>query len=198
MEYINGVSELYIRKFSHKLEQYNHDAQLPTYFVPMIGDKKTVDIAEVGAGPINTIGNRWPGVSVFVAASDVLQSEYEKLWEQHKAIPLVPVLYEDMEKLSYPDESFDIVHCVNALDHTQDAEAALEEMFRVCKSGGWIYLRHAPDQMRRFGGHHYWNIHMEGDECVFQGKDMTFTLTGFDTHLEGDLIVSVRQKCQKI
>lgn len=194
MEYINGVSSLYIRKFARKLEQYNHHAQLPSYFAPLIGDKKYVRIAEVGAGPVNTIGDEWPGVEVEVVASDVLWPEYAKLWKQHGATPVVPVHQADMEELPYEDGTFDIVHCVNALDHTKDAKKALSELCRVCKLGGWVFLRHAPDQMRRFGGHHYWDAGIWGGKCRFRGKNDEFYLPDFAALLEGDLIVALCQK----
>lgn len=198
MEYINGVSSLYIRKFARKLEQYNVAGKLPDYFAPMIGDKKKVRIAELGAGPVNTIGNEWPETEVEVCASDIIQPEYRKLWEEHGAVPLIPVEYQDMERLTYPDSMFDIIHCVNALDHTPNPRAALLEFRRVCKPSGWIYLRHAPDQMRRFGGMHAWNIRMEGGKCVFEGKRETFTLEDFASRMEPgekeDLIVSLCQK----
>lgn len=198
MEYINGVSSLYIRKFARKLEQYNCPGMLPEYFRPMIGGKKKVKIAELGAGPINTIGNEWPGTEVELFASDSIQPEYRKLWEAHGAVPLIPIECQDMERLTYPDEMFDIVHCVNAVDHTPDARAALFEFRRVCKYGGWIYLRHAPDQMRRFGGMHAWNIRMENGKCIFEGKQETFVLEGFESHIEPsekeDLIVSICHK----
>ncbi len=201
MEYINGVSTLYIRKFARKLEQYNKPMQLPEYFREMIGDKKSVRIAEVGAGPINTIGNEWANVEVEVIASDNMQPEYEKLWKEHDATPIVPVEYADMEKLPYPDGSFDIVHCVNALDHTKSVWHAIKEMDRVCKKGGWIYLRHSPMQKTRFGGHHYSDAEfIDANEMIFWGEQSGIRIPQdvslpFKTYLEGDLIVSI---CQKI
>lgn len=196
MRYVNGVSALYIRKFARKLEQYNCPGPLPDYFGPMIGEKKRVRIAEVGAGPINTIGNTWPGVEVEVVASDILAHEYKALWLEHGDRPVVPIWLADMESLPYDDESFDVVHCVNALDHTPDAEKALSELLRVCKPGGWVYLRHAPDQRRRFGGHHYFDVKKCGDVCIFEGKDRRFVLPSalFTVHLEGDLIVATCRK----
>ena len=164
MEYINGVSTVYIRKFKRKLEQYNKPGPLPAYFEELIGKQHSVRIAELGAGPINTIGNFWPGREVEIVASDVLQSEYEKLWKEHGATPIVPIEYQDMEHLTYPDESFDIVHCVNALDHTKDAKKALSELERICKPEGWVYLRHSSNQKKRFRGHHYWNIDLIGEK----------------------------------
>lgn len=182
MEYIKGVSSLYVRKFKRKLEQYNVPSSLPDYFAPMIGDKKEVGIAELGAGPVNTIGNFWKDVKVSIYASDVLQSEYEQLRKEHNAQLLVPIQYEDMESLSYPDEMFDIVHCRNAVDHTPNPYKAIEEMRRVCKKGGWIYLAHAPSQKTRFAGKH---------SCDFE----MLSLPGFESRTEDGMIISI---CQKI
>lgn len=153
------ISNLYKRKFLRKVEQYNKPLQLPDYFGLMIGDKKRVLIAEIGSGPVNTIGNYWPGVVVFILASDNLQPEYKKdLWDKYNLEPLTPIQYQDFEQLTYPDNLFDIVHCRNALDHTSDIYKAIEEMKRVCKPGGWVYLAHAPGQKRIFGGHHFHNF----------------------------------------
>lgn len=159
----------YSRKFLRKLGQFNKPMQLPHYFEHLIGDKKRVRIAELGAGAINTIGQYWPGVEVEILASDVLWPEYEKLWAQTKDVPVTKIEYADMENLPYPDESFDIVHCCNALDHTKNAQKALQEMKRICKPGGVVYILCAEDQKRRFSGMHEWNARMEdGDSFVMK------------------------------
>ncbi len=182
-------------KFKSKLAKFNHPSELPDYFGPMIGDKKKVVIAEIGAGPICTIGNSWKDVDVKIYASDILQPQYAPLWTKYKATPVVPVEYQNMEHLTYPDEFFDIVHCVNALDHTIDAKRAIKEMIRVCKKGGYIYLRHAPDQREEYGGMHEWNINEKNGECVLSNPEETFKLDGFKTTVEDKLIVAI---CQKI
>jgi SAM-dependent methyltransferase len=197
---MEGVSELYKRKFMRKVGQYNHHAQLPEYFKDLIGRKKKVKIAEIGAGPINTIGDSWPNVDVEVFPSDVLANEYDKeLWDLHKQTPVVPVLCEDMEALSYPDKMFDIVHCVNALDHTPDLHSALAEIERVCKKGGWVYLRHSYNQKERFGGHHCWDAKLSDGLALFQGEDIDPVILEKYTSYEVDgdrdkLIVSVWKK----
>lgn len=194
MEDLNRTTYFYRKKFRSKLEKFNHGRVLPDYFSSMIGNKKEIVIAELGAGPINTIGDSWPGVDVKIYASDVLQPEYEKSWQYYNAIPIVPVEYQDFEHLTYPDEFFDIVHCVNALDHTGDPRQALEEIYRVCKPGGWIYLRHAPDQMKRYGGMHRWDAKIINGKCVFQGKTEIVIVEGAKVHLEDDLIIAIWQK----
>lgn len=181
-------------KFKYKLVHFNHEAELPDYFGPLIGEKKEVTIAELGAGPICTIGNLWKDVKVNIFASDILQEKYAPWWEKHGASPIVPVKFEDMERLSYPDNFFDIVHCVNALDHTLEAKDALEEMIRVCKPGGWIYLRHAADQRKKYRGMHEWDINIIDGECIFTKPNESFLLKelgDFKTNvMEDGLIVS--------
>jgi len=197
MEYINGVSSLYIRKFKRKLEQYNKPMRLPEYFSKMIGDKSSVRIAEVGAGPICTIGNEYDGhVEVEVIASDILANEYGKLWHEHKAVPIIPVEYANIESLHYEDESFDIVHCVNAIDHTQNAREALSELERICKKGGWVYLRHSENQKSRFGGHHFWDMRYIHGKCQLHGEYeiIIYPFEKYETSQDGELITAIWQK----
>ena len=204
MENVRAQNTLYFYrvKFKSKLAKFNLPSQLPDYFGPLIGDKKAVTVAELGAGPICTIGNSWPGVKLNLYASDILQNEYAPWWENHRATPIVSVEYQDMEHLTYPDSFFDIVHCVNAVDHTLDARQALKEMMRVCKGEGWIYLRHFPNQRKRLRGMHAWDIDMIDGECVFSNRREKFLLSefgDFQTHIEKnlkeeDLIVSILHK----
>jgi ubiquinone/menaquinone biosynthesis C-methylase UbiE len=44
------------------------------------------------------------------------------------------------ENLKYPDKYFDLVVCINVLDHVQDAIQCLKEIDRVIKIGGFIIL----------------------------------------------------------
>lgn len=86
---------------------------------------------------------------------------------------------DNMEKLDYPKESFDIVHCRNALDHTKDARAAVEEMIRVCKPGGKVFIKCWLAQ-KDTGGKHYWNADKDGGfdngSDRFDLKDWGFTI----------------------
>jgi SAM-dependent methyltransferase len=59
----------------------------------------------------------------------------------------------DVEKMSFPDSSFDIVHSAWVLEHVQDARAAVAEVNRVLKPSGigWMALHLFPSLS---GGHH--------------------------------------------
>ncbi|MDR1996685.1 methyltransferase domain-containing protein [Azonexus sp.] len=49
----------------------------------------------------------------------------------------------DALKLPFENESFDVVHAHQVLQHLTNPVAALREMIRVCKPGGWIAARDA-------------------------------------------------------
>lgn len=49
----------------------------------------------------------------------------------------------DVLNLSFENASFDVVHAHQVLQHLTDPVAALKEMMRVCKPGGWIAARDA-------------------------------------------------------
>lgn len=48
----------------------------------------------------------------------------------------------DAENLEFPDQSFDVVTCAFSLFLFPDMEAALREMYRVCKPGGCVAITH--------------------------------------------------------
>ena len=107
---------------------------------------KQVDKAlEVGCGPYTNIR---------------LISKIIKIKEIHCTDPLMP-LYKTFtwtwlssmvkknkikaevgvcEKIEYPDNFFELVVCNNVLDHVQDAEKCLKEIYRVLKPGGHFLI----------------------------------------------------------
>lgn len=187
----------YRKNFKSRVAKFNKPRPLPSYFEPMISGKQEVTIAELAAGPFCTIGNSWKDVKVNIYASDILQNEYAPFWELHQVVPVVPIEYQDMEHLTYSDQFFDIVHCANALDHTLDAKQALQEMLRVCKSGGFIYLRHLPNQRKKYRGMHAWDVNEVEGETIFSNPQEKFSLSefgDFKTHAEENLIVSILRK----
>lgn len=195
----------YRKKLPWKAKQFNRELYLPAYFEPMIGDKKEVTIAELGAGMFCTIGSLWKTAKVKVYPSDSLADEFNQILKESGVTPLIPVVRENMENLTYPDNFFDIVHCVNALDHTTDPIKAIKEMYRVVKPGGFIYLRHFINagEHENYSGLHIWNIGLEkNNNCLIWNKDCRFLLSsiiiGFENSIQkelgSDLIVSILHK----
>ena len=85
----------------------------------------------------------------------------------------------DMEQLDYPDNSFDLVVCINALDHTPDAEAALREMMRVAK---WVYIDCSLIQHTTSGKNHYWDMFEDG--TMLNEKLEKFNLKDYGFEIE--------------
>lgn len=141
------------------IERFNNPLPLVNYLVSLVGDKKEVKIADIGSGPQSKIGQSLSGVEVKIYPSD--NQDFTNFYKKHNFTPLIPIEYQDMENLTYPDSFFDIVHCANALDHTKDVRAAVEEMLRACKPEGWIYIDCCLDQMDT-GHKHYWNAKEDG------------------------------------
>jgi len=183
--------QFYSRKVLYKEKQFNHIFPLDPYFNDMIGDKKEVYIADIGAGMFSTTGSTKEGVVVHLYPSDILSENFKKILDQNNIIPVIPVMKEDMTQLSYPDHFFDIVHCANALDHCHDPWTAIKEMYRVCKPGGYIYLKHFQNvaEYQGYGGFHQWNLDIvECDDCLIWNKENSFYLSSiykdFVTHTE--------------
>lgn len=60
---------------------------------------------------------------------------------------------EDIQSLSFNEESFDIVYCHGVLHHIQEPKKGIAELLRVLKKGGmgWIYIIENP-------GGYFWDI----------------------------------------
>ena len=173
--------KFYENKMPYKAKQFNRIFPLGSYFKDMIGDKKEVWIADLGAGMFSTTGSTWPTAIVHIYPSDLLAEEFNEMLANKNVHPIIPVEKQDMEHLTYEDNFFDIVHCVNALDHCNSTMDAIKEMYRVCKPGGWIYLKHQRNNgdFQNFKGMHHWNISKEGEDCRFTSKYTSFLLSDF-------------------
>ncbi len=157
----------------------NQPLPLLDYFIPMIGDKKEVMIADIGSGPLSITGQLLDGVKVEMYPID--QQDFSYFWEKYGGQPHFPIEVQDMEKLTYPDGFFDIVHSMNALDHTKGALQALKEMIRVCKPGGWVYIDCALIQHTTRGHRHFWNALEDG---TFTNEYATFDLKDYGFQIE--------------
>jgi len=170
----------YAKTVFAKAETFNKKFSLDEYIVEMIGDRKKVKIADLGAGMFSTTGSILEGVEVNIHPSDELADEYMEVLKGQDIEPVFPIEKQNMEALTYSDESFDIVHCVNALDHCENPDKAIKEMYRICKPGGWIYLRHFFNvgKLQKYTGEHDWNITLTIDrDCIFWNNNACFLLS---------------------
>jgi SAM-dependent methyltransferase len=45
-----------------------------------------------------------------------------------------------LEELPWTDQSFDLITCLDVIEHTPDDRPALAELHRVCRPGGWLLV----------------------------------------------------------
>jgi SAM-dependent methyltransferase len=166
---------------SEKFAHYSNAPLLKSYFRRMLDGRKRADILDVGSGACPTGGWTWPGVEVSLVQADALAWQYLALYEELGMQPVLPIEQQDMTAMTYPDASFDVVFCRNALNHCADPFRAVREMVRVVRPGGWVCLVHgeAPYKVDRFKDMHLWNISMaeDGADVVFWGRDSRFLLS---------------------
>jgi SAM-dependent methyltransferase len=138
----------------------------------LIGSRpgERVEILDVGAGPLSTIGRVWEGREIAVTAVDPLAAHYDRLLREVGIDPPVRTVFGEAESLSsqFDRGRFDLIACTNALDHCRNPLKAIREMLRVSKRGGCIRLYHHVNEAEREDhvGFHQWNLWSHGGHFV--------------------------------
>lgn len=102
-----------------------------------------LDALEVGCGPFTNV--RLIEECVYniksITCSDPLIETYKKLpcWIRNN-VNRIKTNSDQLENLVFNDESFDLVVCINVLDHVEDVEKCFTEMKRVLKPNGLLIL----------------------------------------------------------
>ncbi|MEJ8660914.1 MULTISPECIES: class I SAM-dependent methyltransferase [Streptomyces] len=135
--YTHGHHESVLR--SHR---WRTAANSAAYLVPELrpGD----EVLDVGCGPGTITADLAalvaPGtVTAVDAAADVLDRAREVV--AARALLNVRFAVADVHALDFPDDSFDVVHAHQVLQHVGDPVLALREMRRVCRPGGIVAVR---------------------------------------------------------
>ena len=124
-------------------------------------------VLDVGCGPRGSL--EWADTTLERVGVDPLVSRYRDLGVDRHQTTYVEA---GAEAIPFPDGQFDIVAAFNALDHVDDADAAIAELTRVTRAGGIgliiVEVNHTPtptepqslewDILDRFTG---WKVVME-------------------------------------
>ncbi|MEU9008916.1 methyltransferase domain-containing protein [Streptomyces sp. NPDC048479] len=111
----------------------------------LIGELRPgLDLLDVGCGPGTITADLAelvaPGrVTAVDAAEDVLHQAREAA--VGRGLDQVRFAVADVHALDFPDNSFDVVHAHQVLQHVGDPVRALREMRRVCRPGGIVAAR---------------------------------------------------------
>ena len=129
-----------------------------------------VSILDVGAGPLTSLGYRYPGKTLTIVPVDPLADEYERLLRAARLtapIRTTRVAGEDLLEHFGPGR-FDIAYACNSLDHSADPLEIVSNMVAVVRPGGIVLLRHKRNEgeQARYGGLHQWNFDVAGGRLL--------------------------------
>jgi SAM-dependent methyltransferase len=92
-------------------------------------------VLDIGCGPCGSL--EWADMTTQRVGIDPLVPDYLKLGaDKHK----MEYVAAGSENIPFPDGHFDIVTCLNALDHVDDLNTTIREVKRVIKRGGLFLL----------------------------------------------------------
>ncbi|MCL2535880.1 MAG: methyltransferase domain-containing protein, partial [Nocardiaceae bacterium] len=135
--YTHGHDESVLR--SHR---WRTAANSAGYLVPHLRPDMT--LLDVGCGP-GTITADFAGLVTRVTAVEVSDEALDLARKEftRRGIANVEAVVSDIHSLDFPDDTFDVVHAHQVLQHVGDPVEALREMARVCKPGGIVAARDA-------------------------------------------------------
>lgn len=127
-------------------------------------------VLDVGAGPLTSLGKTAPGKAIQVRAVDPLADDYDKLLAEAKAEPPVRTEKcrgEDLDTV-FGENTFHLAHARNCLDHSEDPVRAIEQMMKVTKPLGYVYMEHWTDEgeAEEYRGLHQWNFRCEDGRFI--------------------------------
>ena len=136
--------------------EYDKPSPLAKHLEPLVNG--SARIADVCSGACCLIG----GYNTI--ASDILAETYMGMWRRLGIEPAIPIECQDATRLTYADDTFDLVHCRNAIDHSSDPRGILAELVRICRPGGMVYLMHLVNvgHLSHYAGLHRWNVTIDG------------------------------------
>ena len=166
-------------------EEYNQTVELNKKFVLEndIDEQyfgKDFNFIDVGSGPFSRCGRITDKVNMVFTAVDPLAEAYNALKiknDVNNGIEIETAFVELLGK-KYNENTFDMVHMSNSLDHCFDAMYGIYQLIYICKIGGKIILRHTENEAERseYNGLHQWNLSVHNGEnsFVIWGKDKRY------------------------
>lgn len=135
--YTHGHHESVLR--SHNVRDIANSA---AYLRPHLTD--TTRLLDVGAGP-GSITVDFAGVVARVTATEIDDTalSLSRALAEARGLTNLDFSVEDVHALSFADDSFDVVHAHQVLQHVADPVRALREMRRVTVPGGIVAARDA-------------------------------------------------------
>jgi SAM-dependent methyltransferase len=129
-----------------------------------------VSVLDVGAGPVTSIGYRFPGKELAIVATDPLADAYDRSMREAGVKQPVRTIAVDGECLleHFGPDRFDIAYARNAVDHAVDPARLIEQMLGVVRPQGHVVLRHVRNEARRqdYVQLHQWNFDQRDGDLI--------------------------------
>lgn len=130
-----------------------------------------INFIDVGSGPFSRCGFLTDRVKMNCIALDPLADIYvilKKKYNLENGINLRTGFVELLDK-QFLENTFDLVHMSNALDHSFNPIIGISQLLYICKVGGKVILRHNENEAEAEGyqGLHQWNLSTNHKEHNF-------------------------------
>lgn len=142
----------------------NEQTEILGWVKELIGESAgdTVNILDVGSGPVSVLGNRYSGKDLNLVAIDPLADKYDRIFKENGIAARFPPVKCEGERLLdiVEPESMDFVFSRNALDHSYDPLMALTSMLVAVRPGRYCYVEVYENEGKRanYEGLHQWNF----------------------------------------
>lgn len=133
--------------------------------------KDTPFVLDLGCGPISCL----VGASgIKLVGMDPLAKEYDAILAKY-GVPIQNNIIGKGETLDviFPEQSFDIIHMRNALDHSEDPSRCIENIYRTLKVGGHFIIISKKNEgtTANWDGMHQWNLTLNNGTLVCTDKN---------------------------
>lgn len=136
---------------------------------------------DAGSGPFSSCGIKTDKSNIEVIAVDPLAFAYQILKKKAGITTGITPEYAMVERLheKFSENTFDLVHMRNSLDHSFNPLVGLIQLLFVCKVNGTILLQHARNEAENenYVGFHQWNLCGDGKDFIIWRKGTTYNIS---------------------
>lgn len=167
-EYMRDKGGVYFEGFEKTID--NNRKFVLEDDIPNDYRNRNYDFIDIGSGPFGRCGRISNKVSLNITMVDPLAYIYHKLMNYYEIDNKICLTTGFVEFLNqkFVDNSFDMVHMSNSLDHSFDPVDGIFQMLNICRINGRVILRHHPNEAEneKYIGFHQWNLCIKNNRFI--------------------------------